>query len=267
MESAMNNIVLKMLSSLAAALMCFTGMSASAQTRIEQLALEAPDGDRITGFVYENVGAEKNAPIAILMHGLGGTSLAWLAHDHAFYVDDVARDLIEQGYRVVAIDARSHGARKDEMSPLDRLKGARSGETGPYLAMINGTLSDHAFFLDHLYARYGEPDRVIAVGYSMGAQMAVLFAAQDKRVSHIVTMVPPAVENVPSVAPVNHASQVNAQWLLITASEDQFSTGEQNAALVAAAGANVTRVEFESGHRLPPEYPDAVSNWVEAIAE
>lgn len=263
----MNSFVLKLLSILTAAVMCGTGISASAQTRIEQIALEAPDGDRITGFVYENVGADKNAPIAILMHGLGGTSLAWLAHDHAFYVDDVARDLIERGYRVVAIDARSHGARKDEMSPLERLKQARLGKAGPYLAMINGTLSDYTFFLDHLYARYGEPKRVMAVGYSMGAQMAVLFAAKDTRVSHIVTMVPPAADSVPSAAPVNHASDVNAKWLLITASKDQFSTEEQNSALAAATGGNATRVEFQSGHRLPPEYTEAVSNWVGAIGE
>ncbi len=38
--------------------------SAFAQTRVQQIALDANDGNRITGFIYQNRQTEKNAPLA-----------------------------------------------------------------------------------------------------------------------------------------------------------------------------------------------------------
>ncbi|WP_162627747.1 alpha/beta hydrolase [Erythrobacter sp. KY5] len=233
-----------------------------AQTQIEALVMEASDGDRITGFLFQKHGTGDDAPVAILMHGLGQSSLAWLAYDQAFYVDVVTRDLIDRGYRVFALDARAHGPRADHISPMDRLQGARSGDAGPYRAMINLTVADYVELLDYIDKRFGRPERLLAIGYSMGAQTAILLSAQDDRVSHIATMVPPAVRNVPDVAPITFADHVKSKWLLVTAGKDQFSTPEQNTELVALAGANLTRVEFDSGHRLPREYTHVVSEWI-----
>lgn len=236
--------------------------SASAQTNVQQLALEAPDGKRITGFIYQNIEIKKDAPLAILMHGMTGSSLGWLAYNHGSYTDLITKDLISRGYRVVALDARSHGARKDDMKPLERLKLARSGDTKPYQEMINGTVGDYETLLTKVRAQFGEPRHILVMGYSMGAQMAVLFAAKHDEVSHIVTMVPPAAGSVPEVAPKNHAKMVEADWLLITASKDQFSTKADNDALLAAAKRQVDHVEFDSKHRLPKAYTDAVIEWV-----
>ncbi|WP_108811844.1 alpha/beta fold hydrolase [Sphingorhabdus sp. Alg231-15] len=249
---------------LAAALLTGGG-NAFAQTNVQQIALEANDGNRVTGFIYQNLKTEKDAPLAILMHGMTGSSLMWLANDHGAYGDIVVRDLIARGYRVVALDARAHGARKDDMKPLERLKLARSGQTGPYLSMINGTVSDYKVLLAKVRKQFGEPRHILAIGYSMGAQMAVLFAAEHEEITHIVTMVPPAAKSVPIVAPVNHAKKVKANWLLITASQDQFSNKADNEALMAAAGGKLDRVEFDSKHRLPRAYTAAAIDWIGKI--
>lgn len=258
----MSNALSRIFLCFAAALSFVVGTPAQSQTQIEQLVVEAPDGDRITGFLFHKHGTGDEAPIAILMHGLGQSSMTWLAYDQAFHVDVVTRDLIDRGYRVFALDARAHGPRANEISPLDRLKGARSGDPGPYRAMISQTVADYVQLLDYIDRRFGKPDRVLAIGYSMGAQTAILLSAQDDRVSHIATMVPPAVRNVLEVAPIAFADRVKAKWLLITASKDQFSTPEQNAELVKVAGPNLTRVEFESDHRLPSDYTRVVSEWI-----
>ncbi len=261
----MKNHVSVLKAAFVAVAMLLSDGSALAQTNVQQIALDANDGNRITGFIYQNVNAKKEAPLAILMHGMTGSSLTWLANDDAAFGDVLAKYLIAKGYRVVALDARSHGARKDEMKPLERLKLARSGNTKPYLAMINGSLSDYDVLLANVKSQFGQPQHILAMGYSMGAQMAVLFAAKHEEVSHIVTMVPPAAASVPVVAPINHAQKVKAHWLLITASQDQFSTKADNDALVATAGGKLDRVEFDSGHRLPRSYTAAVIEWVGQI--
>ncbi len=244
----------------------FIGNTAAfAHTRIQQLALEADDGNRITGFVLQDANAAKDAPLAILMHGMTGSSLHWLAEDNATGGDDLSGDLVERGYRVVALDARSHGVRADDMPPIQRLESLRAGQSEAYLAMINGTLNDYDVLLEEVKRRFGQPRHILVMGYSMGAQMSVLFAAKHEEVSHIITMVPPAVTDAPSVAPVNHAHKVQANWLLLTASRDQFASLADNDALAKAAGDNIHRVEFDSPHMLPRNYVDIVINWIANI--
>lgn len=261
----MKKILIAIMVALAVPATFLGGANAFAQTNVQQLALEAPDGNRITGFIYQNIKTEKDAPLAILMHGMTGSSLGWLADNHGAYTDLITKDLISKGYRVVALDARSHGARKDDMKPLERLKNLRSGKPEPYLAMIEGTLSDYDVLLAKVNKNFGPPKHILAVGYSMGAQMAVLFAAKHKEVTHIVTMVPPAAHSAKIVAPITHASKVQAQWLLITASQDQFASPADNDALEKAGGAKLTRVEFDSKHRLPRGYVDVVIDWIATI--
>lgn len=261
----MKKILVLLLVALAVPATFVGSTSAFAQTRVQPLALEAPDGNRINGYIYQNTKAEKDAPLAILMHPMGGSSLDWLADNHFGFTDLITKDLISKGYRVATLDARSHGARKDDMAPLDRLNNLKSGKPEPYLAMIEGTLRDYDVLLANVTSNYGAPKRILVVGYSMGAQMAVLFAAKHKDVTHVVSMVPPAARDAKAVAPVNHASRVQAQWLLITASKDQFSTKADNDALEKAGGEKITRVEFDSEHRLPRGYVDAVKEWIAKI--
>jgi pimeloyl-ACP methyl ester carboxylesterase len=123
----------------------------------------------------------------------------------------ITKDLISRGYRVVALDARSHGARKDDMKPHERLENLRSGAPEPYLAMIEGSLNDYDMLLAQANKKFGPPKRILVAGYSMGAQIAVLFAAKHKEVTHIVTMVPPAAQCANAVASINYASTVQAQ--------------------------------------------------------
>ncbi len=236
-----------------------------AQTRAQQLALDAGDGSRITGFVMQDASAAKDAPLAILMHGMTGSSLQWLVRDNSTGGDEISADLVARGYRVVGLDARAHGGRRDEMLPIQRLENLRAGKSEAYLGMINDTLSDYDVLLEDVKRRFGQPRQILVMGYSMGAQMSVLFAAKHEEVSHIITLVPPAVKDAPSVAPIKHAQKVKADWLLLTASQDQYSSKADNDALANAAGGNVDRIEFDSPHMLPRDYVHSVISWVANI--
>lgn len=239
--------------------------SGLAGTFVQQFGYDAPDGNRITGFVYQSKDTAKEAPLAVLMHGLMGSSLYWLAEDNLMFGDDVTAELIERGYRVVALDARAHGARSTGASPMEFVKAARAGDSVRYEAMITATIADYQFVLDKMLGKFGDTPRVLVVGYSMGAQMGTLFAAEDPRVTHLVTMVPPAVWNVPAVAPIAFAPKVTVPWLLITAEQDQFSTPEQNAELIAVAGRTPDTHSFNSRHMLPGDYVGVVEKWLDSL--
>ena len=238
--------------------------SVLAQNRISQIGYDAPDGDRITGFIYHAAKTPQNAPVAILMHGLMGSSLSWLASGNFAHADKVSAMLIEQGYRVIALDARSHGGRKDHLSPMARVKAARAGNPEAYSEMINKTVADYRFLLGVITTKYPDAPKVIAIGYSMGGQMASLLAASEGSVTHLVTMVPPAVRNVLAVAPITYASDISVPWLLLTAEKDQFSTPEQNAELIEKAGKGMKNISFKSGHLLPVDYVSEIGTWLKA---
>lgn len=234
-----------------------------AQTFVQQLGYDAPDGDRITGFVYQSKDTAKDAPVAVLMHGLMGSSLYWLAADNLAYGDDVTAMLLARGYRIVALDAREHGARRGDEKPMALVKAARRGDTEAYQKMIKDTVGDYGFLLDRIMKNFKNARHVLVVGYSMGAQMGTMLAAQDERVTHLVTMVPPAVRNVRDVSPIKFAPDVQVPWLLLTSTKDEFSTPEQNAELIAAAGQTATNVSFESGHALPQSYVASIASWLD----
>ncbi len=258
----MNATIIKMIAIIFA--ITTASIQVQAQTYVQQLGYDAPDGDRITGFVYQSSGTKKDAPIAVLMHGLMGSSLYWLAADNLMYGDDVTAELLKRGYRVLALDARAHGARGGQEKPIELVKAARKGDSVAYQTMIKNTVKDYQFLLNRMMKKYEETGRVLVVGYSMGAQIGTLLAAEDKRVTHLVTMVPPAVRNVPEVAPIKYAPEINIPWLLLTAEKDEYSTKKQNLELIAAAKRTPTSVSFNSRHVLPEAYVEVVANWVDA---
>ncbi|WP_286829882.1 MULTISPECIES: alpha/beta hydrolase family protein [Kordiimonas] len=238
-----------------------------AETYVQQFGYDAPDGNRITGFIYQAQDTPKDAPLAVLMHGLMGSSLYWLADDNRMQGDDVSADLIARGYRVLALDARHHGARIVDVKPIEHVLKARKGDSAAYEAMILKTVDDYQFALDKVLAKYADTQRVLVVGYSMGAQTGVLLAARDPRVTHLVTMVPPAVRNVPAVSPLTFAPKVTVPWFLLMAEKDQYSTPEQNTELVAAAGRAPETRTFDSKHVLPASYVSAVEAWLDQISD
>ncbi|WP_417451898.1 alpha/beta hydrolase family protein [Kordiimonas sp.] len=236
-----------------------------AGTYVQQLGYDAPDGNRITGFIYQSEGTKADAPLAVMMHGLMGSSLYWLAEDNLMYGDDVTAELIERGFRVVALDARAHGARIVDEKPIAYVMAARNGNSAAYEAMITGTVGDYKFLLDKILKKYSKTKQVLVVGYSMGAQMGSVLAAEDSRVTHLVTMVPPAVRNVAAVSPIRFAPDVKVPWLLITAERDEYSSRKQNEELIAAAGVAPDTASFDSKHVLPAAYVKTVKGWLDRV--
>ncbi|SCL14293.1 ABC-2 type transport system ATP-binding protein [Micromonospora rhizosphaerae] len=134
-----------------------------------------PDGDQpidldTTLYLPEDASADRKVPAVLLAHGFGGTKES---------VRTDAEDLVRRGYAVLTWTARGFGRSGGEI----------------HLDSPDYEVRDAQGLLDRLAARpeirtdaAGDP-RVGVVGGSYGGGLALLLAAQDRRVDAIVPMI------------------------------------------------------------------------------
>lgn len=214
-------------------------------------------------------------PVLLGLHAMGRSHRRWseaelngkptIENTHR-----VAELALQQGYVVIALDAREHGDRKNADKPLTPRQLLRNlhwwGEREPYERLIVDTVKDWRVLLDWVVQQPQFDRRSIhAAGYSMGAQMALLLAGTDGRVRAVAAMVPPGLtDTVAVVAPLNVAAQLAATrvWLL-TADDDDHASVHENAALFAALpGAGKQHLRFAGGHVLPANYVERLRPWL-----
>jgi dienelactone hydrolase len=216
-------------------------------------------------------------PVLLGLHAMGRTQLRWFeaelrSRPTIENTHRLAELALRQGYVVVALDAREHGDRKNPDKPLIAREMLRNmhwwGEREPYERLIVNSVKDWRVLLDWL-TQQPQFDRadIRAAGYSMGAQMALLLAATDGRVSAVAAMVPPGLTNrVAVVAPLNVAPRLSGTrvWLL-TADDDEHASIKENAALFEALpGAGKQHLRFAGGHLLPAHYVQRLVPWLGA---
>jgi dienelactone hydrolase len=242
------------------------------------LALPSFDGAVARGHIVYPADPALSAaprPVLLALHAMGRTHWRWSQAEFkgrptietTHRVTELA---LQQGYVVIAMDAREHGDRKNADKPLIARELLRNlhwwGEREPYERLIVDTVKDWRVLLDWVtqQAQFDSGD-IRAAGYSMGAQMALLLAGTDARVSAVAAMVPPGLTNrVAVVAPLNVAPQLGATrvWLL-TADDDEHASARENAALFAALpGDRKQHLRFAGGHVLPADYAERLLPWL-----
>lgn len=247
------------------------------------LTLKSFDGETAVGrIVYPSDPAAPPAgrpwPVMVALHGLGRTHMRWWQHElrgrptleNTHRVTALA---LQQGFVVVALDARGHGVRKgDGPLPSQLLENLHLwGQREPYERMIIDTVRDYRMLLDVL-ARRPElnTNSVAAAGYSMGGQMALLLAGVDARVGAVAALVPPHLDQrTAAVAPLNVVGRLQGRrvWL-VTADSDEYASAKDNATLFAALPADPRNrhIRLPGGHLLPADYVDQLTPWLQATA-
>lgn len=242
------------------------------------ISLQSFDGALLTGrIVYPSdpTQAARPFPVLIGMHAMGRSHMRWwqaevngkptLEQTHR-----ITQMALQQGYAVVAIDARAHGQRRALGQPHAAQRAMRDmhwfGKRQAYEQMIIDTVRDHRVLLDWLLQQaHLDATRITAAGYSMGAQGALLLAGLDERVQAVAAMVPPHLgDNVAAVAPINLVAGLQGKrvWLL-TADDDDHASPKQNQALFdAIPSPDKKHLRFDSGHLLPSDYVEPLSDWL-----
>jgi len=247
-------------------ILLISSLNANSATRVSPINYDTHDGKVMRGFIMQNEKTSKDAPIAILMHGMKTHFFHWFASSGPMYGQQLAQSFLDKGYRVVALDARWHGYTRKEGSPDTALTKAKLGFTGDYYAMIKNSVKDYEYVLGRLSKNFKEARHIVAVGYSMGAQMAIMLAANNPEITHLITMVPPHTGSLKEVSTVEFAKKAKVEnWLLLMANEDDYSSPEENDEIEKAITSSYKRVDFEGGHVLPKAYVDVVSNWVSKL--
>ena len=243
----------------------------SMQDDNEHFSFTSFDGQTVNGRLsYPNV-KQDTYPVFIAMQAMGRSFPRWWnaklkGSPTVTQAHKITALASQQGFAVLALDARHHGTRKDpDLSLLTILDRLEAGDSKAYEAMVRDTVKDYKAALNWVSAQpqfNGSP--VYVVGYSMGAQMALLLAAADQRIDNVVSIVPPHVEDtMPLVSPnVNAARITNAEVLLLTANQDEYATNEQFADLFEQLPTQTKRqIVFNSGHILPAQYPEVLEHW------
>ncbi len=231
------------------------------------------DGAVVNGQISYPPVEKESYPVLIGISAMGRGYQRWWANSFkgrptVTRVNEIARVATEKGYVVIAIDARYHGTRKDPNRPLRSIMNDLHffGNKTDYENMIRNTVLDYRVLIDWIRAQKKlDGDNLTLAGYSMGAQVALLIGALDERVTRIIAMVPPHIDDkTAAVAPKNLASLiVDPAVLLITASDDEYASKEENLRLydVIASGEK-EHLTFAGNHILPDNYVDALTDWL-----
>lgn len=241
------------------------------------LQLRSFDGELFQGrIVYPSDPAQASRPFPVLigLHAMGRSHLRWWQAEvngrpTVEQTHRVTQMALQRGYAVVAIDARGHGQRRPlgQMHPAQRAMREMHwlGRRQAYEQMIIDTVRDHRVLLDWLATQPQiDGGRIGAIGYSMGAQVALLLAGLEPRVQAVAALVPPHLgQNVAAVAPLSLIGGLQGKrvWLLSADDDDHASAAQNQALFDAIPGPDKKHLRFDSGHLLPENHVDALAGW------
>jgi dienelactone hydrolase len=241
--------------------------------RTFQFSYTSFDGDIVNGQISYPRQYSESYPVLIGVAAMGRSYVRWWTDSvdgrpTVTNVNKITELADAKGYVVVAIDARYHGTRKDPERPLSAIMNDLRylGDRTDYQAMIRDTVLDHRVLLDWIEQQDNlDINKVTIAGYSMGAQISLLLGALDERISTVIAIVPPWIDDkIAMVAPKNLVSLLQDKpVLLITASSDEEASGSENAQLFELiSSSQKQRHDIAGSHILPAEYVDLLVDWL-----
>lgn len=236
-----------------------------------EFSFVSDDGQIVNGVIANHSNQPENHKLALLMHPMGSDQYFWWNEGSSpLPVFKLVKNLRSQGYTVITIDARLHGKRsRENFGARELLKNAHSNSPRIYIETITGSVRDYRTILNWAKNEY-QPVETLVMGYSMGAQMAILLAGFEPSINKVISMVPPYVASETSpVAPRNHAERIDAADLLFLAgNKDPYSTSQQTEqTFKRIASKNKQLNWFDSGHMLPEEFIDDVLVFLNKTAD
>jgi len=166
---------------------------------VRDIKISTEDQVVLAATVYETV-SEK---AVILVHMLGNNRQSW--KDLALYIQ-------KNGYNVLAIDLRGHG------QSLEKNKQRIS-----YISFAEQDFQDMLKDIKAAkeFLQKQGASEISIVGASIGANLAMIYASQDKDIQKIVALSPGL--NFKGLKPQDPAKKITIPVLIVAAEDDQYS--------------------------------------------
>ena len=253
-------------------------LSSVSLTKVESntyaISYRSFDGSLVNGQISYPESCAQSCPVVVGISAMGRNYNrwwidSWKDRPTVTNVNKIGSAALSNDSALVAIDARYHGSRKDPNKTLRSIMNDMNlfGDKSSYEAMIIDTAKDYRILLDWIEANDRLDNKNITVaGYSMGGQLSLLIGSLDPRVSKIISIVPPYLDDkVARVAPKNLISKIGREVdvLLLTSDDDENATVEQNRELYdAIPSGNKKHLVYEGSHILPSSYVDDLMQWL-----
>jgi cephalosporin-C deacetylase-like acetyl esterase len=232
------------------------------------------DGEKVNGRISYPKQKQASYPVMIGLHAMGRSFPRWWkdslkGRPTVTKVNQLTKLAEQSNHVVIALDARYHGSRKLADNSLRSIMTRLTylGDKADYENMIRKTVIDYRILLDWIGTQADlDKSQIKVAGYSMGAQMALLLSSLDSRVTSVLAIVPPWLDDKTAlVAPKNLVSNLkNTNVWLVTADDDETASLEENNTLFSAiASSDKKIITFEGGHILPDDYPESLTEWFE----
>ena len=232
------------------------------------------DGEKVNGRISYPKQKLSSYPVMIGLHAMGRSFPRWWkdslkGRPTITKINQLTKLADQSNHVVIALDARYHGSRKLADKSLRSIMTRLTylGNKADYEDMITKTVIDYRLLLDWVETQADlNKTQIRVAGYSMGAQMALLLSSLDTRVSSVLAIVPPWIDDRTAlVAPKNLVSKLeNTTVWLVTADDDETASMQENRTLFSTITAsNKKMITFEGGHILPDNYPESIKEWFE----
>jgi len=222
-----------------------------------KLSFTSDDRRPVNGIIAFPTEDQSPTKVAFALHPMGTDQTFWWSDKSPLAANHLTEHLRKLGYTVISLDARRHGQRAIEgFGPRELLARAHSAEPRLYIDTIIGSVRDYRTVLNWSKTEF-QPARMVALGYSMGAQMSLLLASYEPSIDAVLAMVPPYVQNPTSpVAPRVHVTRIDkAKVLWLAGRKDRYSTVDQTKEAFNKVKSKDSSLSwFDSGHRLPNTY-------------
>lgn len=238
----------------------------------ETVLFDGFDRETVNGFLAIPKGVKK-APVVILLHGITQSKHQWWAEAGPYSFPGAHRKaLINNGFAVLALDARSHGERimpNDFANPYEYV--AKSYINGQR-DLVFDSAKDTKRAIDYLASRDDiDIDRIAVMGYSLGAMISWAVASTDNRVKVMVSIAAPIQMRLEAkewdiYSPIQFTPGLKStSVLMIAAEEDYFYSKDLVETVFSQLPSRNKKLKFyPGGHDMSVDTLNASIPWIKS---